>query len=126
MIDIFLKLKLNEIMETPLKKRRQALCNRRYNHSREKLKIAVNYLYQEGAKEVYLFGSIASPEKFTEHSDIDLAVKGIPEEKHLEVEGRLEDILGDVEYDILFLEDEKHIRKEIIKRIKEEAILWKP
>lgn len=73
-----------------------------------KLRLAVNHLYQEGAGEVGLFGSITSPERFTEHSDIDLAVRGIPEEKRLELEGKLEDIFGDIEYDVLFLEEERY------------------
>jgi len=113
-------------METPLRKRMLALRHKRYNDARQKLRLAANYLYSEGAREVYLFGSVTSMEKFTEHSDIDLAVKGIPEEKRLEVEGKLEDIFGDLEYDILFLEEERYLRKEIIKRIKEEAVQWKP
>jgi len=38
----------------------------------------------------------------------------------------LEDILEDLEYDIIFLEGENEVRHEIIERIKEKAILWKP
>ena len=109
-----------------MRRRRQILCRKRYSDARRKLRLAVDYLYHEGAKEVFLFGSITSPERFTEHSDIDLAVKGIPEEKRLEVEGKLEDIFGDMEYDILFLEEERYLRKEILKRIEEEAVQWKP
>jgi len=112
-------------METVLKRRREALSMRRYYEARRRLTSAVDYLYNEGAKEVFLFGSIIHPSKFTDHSDIDLAVRGIDEDKHLEVEGKLADILGDIEYDILFLEEEKEIREEIIKRIKEEAIPWR-
>jgi len=119
-------LKLNETMETSLKRRRLALRSKRYDEACKKLGLAVNYLYREGAKEVRLFGSVTSPERFTEHSDIDLAVRGIPEEKRLEVEGKLEDIFGDMDYDILFLEEEKYLRKEILKRIEEEAVLWNP
>ncbi|MEW6417430.1 MAG: nucleotidyltransferase domain-containing protein [Nitrospirota bacterium] len=99
---------------------------RRYNDALRKLGVAVDFLYKEGAKEVYLFGSITNAERFTEHSDIDIAVRGIDGEKHLDVEGKLADILCDLEYDILFLEEEKDIRREIMNRIKEEAILWKP
>lgn len=32
---------------------------------------------------VYLFGSVAWPERFHADSDIDLAVEGLPDEKHL-------------------------------------------
>jgi predicted nucleotidyltransferase len=112
-------------METLLKRRRRMLSMKRYREARKKLEPAIKYLYKEGATEVYLFGSILRPDKFTEHSDIDFAVKGIDEEKHLQIEGTLADILGDLEYDILFLEDGRYIRKEIMKSIKAEAILWK-
>ena len=113
-------------MKTLLTKRRQILWRRRYNLARQKLTLAADYLHQEGAMEIYLFGSITNPEKFMEHSDIDLAVRGIPDEKRLKVEGKLEDIFGDLEFDIIFLEEEEYLRKEIAKRIKQEAILWKP
>jgi predicted nucleotidyltransferase len=113
-------------METLLKRRMLALRIKRYEEANRKLRLAVNYLYREGAEEVYLFGSIINPERFTEHSDIDLAVRGIPEGKRLEVEGKLEDIFENMDYDILFLEEEKYLRKEILKRIEKEAVLWKP
>lgn len=112
-------------MKTILKKRRHELGIRRYNKARLRLKEVVDFLYRMGAAEVYFFGSITNPERFTEHSDIDIAVRGISKDKHLEIEGKLEDILGDFEYDILFLEEDG-IREEILKRIKEEAVLWKP
>jgi hypothetical protein len=57
---------------------------------------------------------------------IERAVKGIPEEKRLEVGGKLEDIFGDMDYDVILLEEEKYLRREISKRIEEEAVLWKP
>ena len=113
-------------METLLKRRRLILRSKHYDNARKKLRLAVNYLYREGATEVHLFGSITHPERFTEHSDIDLAVKGIPEEKRLEVEGKLEDIFNDMKYDILFLEEAKDIRKEILQKIEEEAVEWRP
>jgi uncharacterized protein len=125
-IDIFYELKLNRTMDTPLRKRRQTLRNRRYTYARQKLGQAAAYLYEEGAQEVLLFGSIVDPERFTEHSDVDLAVRGIPEEKRLEVEGKLEDIFGDLEYDIVFLEEAEFLRKELSKKIEEEAVLWSP
>lgn len=125
-IDISRGLKLNKGMESLIKKRRLTLRHRRYNEACKKLRLALDYLYREGAKEVLLFGSVIRPERFTEHSDIDIAVRGIPEERHLEVEGKLEDIFGDIEYDIIFLEEEMYLRKDILKRIKEGAIVWKP
>ncbi len=113
-------------METVLGERRRELSSRRYGEAMRRLHLAVDYLYKEGAREVYPVGSLLHPERFTEHSDLDLAVRGMDEGKHLEIEGKLADLLGDLEYDILFLEDEKYLRKEILKRINEEAVLWKP
>lgn len=113
-------------METILKKRRRELNIRRYNEAHRRLKLAIDFLYKNGAIEVYLFGSITNPERFSEHSDIDIAVKGISEDRRLDIEGKLEDLLEGFEYDILFLEEEKDIRKEILNKIKEEAVLWKP
>lgn len=113
-------------METILKKRRQELRLKKYKIILPEVKAAVDFLYREGAHEVFLFGSILTPDKFTENSDIDFFVKGIDEERRLEIEGKLDDILRNVEYDILFSEEEKEIRKEILDRIKKEAILWKP
>jgi len=111
-------------METILKKRRRELGISRYNKAYQRLRLAVDFLYKNGAVAVYLFGSITNPEEFTEHSDIDIAVRGISANRRLEVEGKLEDLLGNFEYDILFLEEDG-IRKEIIEKIKEEGILWK-
>ena len=113
-------------METVLRKRRRQLSSRRYNEAMKKLRPAAEYLYREGAKEVYLFGSILHPERFTEHSDLDFAVRGLDEAKHLEIEGKLADLLGDLEFDMLFLEEELCIRTDVLKRIREEAVLWKP
>lgn len=113
-------------METLLRKRRKELRSKRYEAVLEEIKKAVDFLYREGAKEVYLFGSITNPERFTENSDIDFYVKGIDRDRHLEIEGKLEDLIRSVEFDILFEEEKEEIRKEIYERIKKEAILWKP
>ena len=111
-------------METILKKRRRELGISRYNNAYQRLRLAVDFLYKNGAVAVYLFGSITNPAGFTEHSDIDIAVRGISANRRLEEEGKLEDLLDNFEYDILFLEEDG-IRKEIIEKIKEEGILWK-
>jgi predicted nucleotidyltransferase len=113
-------------METLLKKRRKELRLRQHNMALRKLKSAIDFLYKEGATEVYLFGSITNPDTFTEHSDIDIAVKGISGDKRLTIEGKLADFLGNFEYDIIFLEEEETIRKDIRDKIKREAVLWSP
>src|SRR3989304_4311449 len=109
-------------METILKKRRREIALKRYNEACRRLKPAIDFLYKNGAREVYLFGSITDPQKFTEHSDIDIAVKGIPVERQLDLEGRLEDILSGFEYDIIFL-DVDGVREEIRERMASLAIL---
>jgi len=125
-LTIILRYGKYDCMETILKRRRQELRLKRHKSILPEVKAAVDFLYREGAKEVYLFGSVTTPDKFTENSDVDFFVKGIDEERHLEIEGKLEDILRNVEYDILFCEEEKEIRKEILDRIIKEAVLWKP
>jgi predicted nucleotidyltransferase len=51
------------------------------------------YLKQEGATEVYLFGSAAMG-TMHERSDIDLAVSGLEPAKFYRVAGKAEDMLG--------------------------------
>lgn len=111
-------------METLLKKRRKALCLKRFNEANKKLKSVVDLLYREGASEILLFGSITIPERFTERSDIDIAVRGVSEDKRFLLEGRIADLFGDIGFDILFLEDEMELRKEILEKIRTEAIAW--
>lgn len=111
-------------METRLSKRRKELCLKRYNEANKRLKAVVELLYREGAGEVLLFGSITVPENFTERSDIDIAVRGLGEDKRFKIEGRIAALLGDFDFDIIFLEDEAELRKEILEKIKTEAIAW--
>ena len=42
---------------------------------------------------VWLFGSAQSPEAFRRHSDLDLAVEGLPEEAHLQAIGEVERVV---------------------------------
>lgn len=50
--------------------------NKLPNSYQEDIKKATNILKENGAKEVFIFGSIANG-KFNEHSDIDIAVRGL-------------------------------------------------
>jgi predicted nucleotidyltransferase len=52
-----------------------------------------SYLKQEGAKEVFLFGSGARGEMQPD-SDVDLAVSGLEPSKFYSVGGKAEDMLG--------------------------------
>ncbi len=57
-----------------------------------------------GAREVYIFGSLAEG-TFTRHSDIDMAVTGLPPEKYFNALGEAMDILGKP-LDLIDLDDE--------------------
>lgn len=111
-------------MSTVLFERRKKLKESLRKEALGKLEKTVEFLYKEGASEVYLFGSILKPFCFDEYSDIDIAVKELHYEKRIYVESKLEDYLGEFEYDIIFLEE--NLREEIKDRIEKEGVLWKP
>ncbi len=81
----------------------------------KKSEAACEYLTRLGAKEAYIFGSILT-DRFDLHSDVDLAVAGIPLEHKYSVEGTLEDILGTEEFHLVYMEDAPDY---IVKSIKE-------
>lgn len=64
---------------------------------------ACRYLCGLGAKEVYVFGSLPSGD-FKQHSDIDLAVSGLPREHFYKVESKIEEILGGMHFDLVYME----------------------
>lgn len=66
---------------------------------------AIEILKEAGCTEIYLFGSLATGE-IREGSDIDLAVKGCPDEKFFRVWGKLLQTL-DYSVDLLDLDDEQ-------------------
>ena len=61
-------------------------------HKKE-LAIAVDLLKSEGCESVYLFGSLVTG-KIHEQSDIDLGIRGLPDEKFYRVYGKLDDSLS--------------------------------
>ncbi|MCL4537322.1 MAG: nucleotidyltransferase domain-containing protein [Nitrospirae bacterium] len=109
--------------ETVLSKRRRELKENLRQKALQRLEQAVRLLYSEGAEDVYVFGSVLRPLEFNEHSDVDIAVKGIPEDRRVFVTVSLEGIFGEVPFDIVFLEDD--LRSEIRDRIKKDGVLWK-
>lgn len=113
-------------METLYSIRRAKLKERRKSLAISRLGKAVETLYSDGAKRVIVFGSVLKPGSFNERSDVDIAVEGIPEGRRLEVEGELVDIFGDIEFDIIFLEERENVRPEILERIEKEGELWRP
>ena len=58
----------------------------------EKIKRAAEILKSFGATEVYLFGSVATG-NYNEHSDIDMAVSGLPPENFFPAMGGAGDVL---------------------------------
>ena len=75
------------------------------NSFQEDIKKAVEILKEHGAKEVYVFGSIANG-KFNENSDIDIAIKGISEEEFYKVASVLMFELEN-EIDLIDLDDKE-------------------
>lgn len=113
-------------MESLYSIRRRSLKERYRGHAVSKLEKAVKALYSEGAAKVIVFGSVLKPGSFNERSDVDIAVEGIPADRRLKMEGELVDIFGDVEFDIIFLEERDSVRPEILEKIEKEGVLWKP
>lgn len=82
----------------------------------------VKYLYEQGARKVYLFGSIVKPESFMRKSDIDIAVEGLPDDIYLKVEAGLVDILYPYDFDLIVLDSKNVIaREEIIEAVKRDG-----
>lgn len=65
----------------------------------------------------YLFGSLASGD-FKQRSDIDLAVSGLPREHIYKVESRIEEILGGMRFDLVYMETAPAY---LIERIREKG-----
>lgn len=83
----------------------------------EKAKEVCGWLYTLGAKEVYVFGSVLSSEKFRYRtSDIDLAVTGMPEAYIYKVEGKIEDLLEGHAFHLIYMEEAS---EQMVNKIKE-------
>jgi predicted nucleotidyltransferase len=79
---------------------------------------ACEYLRDLGAEEVYLFGSITRDD-FHFHSDVDIAVSGLPHKHIYTVEARIGDILGTEEFDLVYLE---YAKERLKHRIREQGV----
>lgn len=67
---------------------------------------AAELLRQRGAKRVWLFGSLAGSRTFWEHSDIDLAVEGLPpQENYWQLYAELMKAAGPFNLDLVLLEE---------------------
>ena len=110
--------------ESILSKRRKELKKKKHALALERTNKAVALLYSLGAQAVYIFGSLLHPEVFDEMSDVDIYVEGLIPEKRSGLFTRLQDIFGDIPFDIFFEDDA--IRQDIMEKIKKEGTLWKP
>lgn len=72
----------------------------------EDIQKAIQILKENGAKEIFIFGSIADG-RFNDNSDIDIAVKGIKEKDFYKVAGILMFELKN-EIDLIDLDDKEN------------------
>lgn len=84
----------------------------------ERARSACEYLKSLGAEEVYLFGSITRDD-FDLHSDVDIAVRGLPFHFVYAVEGKIGDILDTDEFDLVYLE---YAKKRLRERVYEQGV----
>lgn len=85
------------------------------NSYKDDIKKAAKILKENGAKEVFIFGSIANG-KFNENSDIDIAVRGINEKDFYKVAGILMFELEN-EFDLIDLDDKSNRFSQMLLRI---------
>lgn len=81
----------------------------------EDIKKAIKILKENGAKEVFIFGSIANG-KFNENSDIDIAVKGIDEKDFYKVASILMFELEN-EFDLIDLDDKNDSFSQMLLKV---------
>lgn len=81
----------------------------------EDIKKATQILKENGAKEVFIFGSIANG-KFNENSDIDIAIKGLNEKNFYKVASILMFEL-EHEFDLIDLDDKENRFSQMLLRV---------
>ncbi len=79
------------------------------------IKKATKILKENGAKEVFIFGSIANG-KFNENSDIDIAVKGLNEKDFYKVASILMFELEN-EFDLIDLDDKQNRFSQMLLKV---------
>ena len=80
----------------------------------KKIARAAAALKAYGATEVYLFGSLAEG-RFTRHSDIDMAVRGLPPEKFFHAMGETMEVLGRP-FDLVDLDDGSALARHLTEK----------
>lgn len=85
------------------------------NSYQDDIKKAIEILKENGAKEVFIFGSIANG-KFNINSDIDIAVRGIEAEKFYKVASILMFELEN-EFDLIDLDDKENRFSQMLLKV---------
>ncbi|MBM4141784.1 MAG: nucleotidyltransferase domain-containing protein [Nitrospira sp.] len=99
-----------------------SLRNQRFLKARTVLKKIVNILVREyNVSRVVLVGSLAEGERFGFHSDIDLCVKGLPDELYFKAVGELLLKAGEFNIDIIPFEN---ATPEMMERIEKGKVLY--
>lgn len=85
----------------------------------EKVKVCANEIRKLGVKQVILFGSLAVG-RFRKGSDVDIAVEGLTAKAYFRALGIIEDILGDIPFDLV---DLKEALPSVKEKIEKEGII---
>lgn len=86
----------------------------------EKIRVCADEIRKLGGKRIILFGSLAAG-RFRKGSDVDIAVEGLSVKGYFEALGILEDILGDVPFDLV---DMREALPSVREKIKKEGIVF--
>jgi predicted nucleotidyltransferase len=103
---------------------KETLVTARRKRAEGKIKKAADFLYNQGATKVYVFGSFLE-QTFYLASDIDLAVEGLlfDEVKKCWLESRLIDIFGDdFDFDLVYLDEEGN-PPDLCEKVRKEGLL---
>lgn len=79
--------------------------NMRVLHAKAEALKAADFLKSwYGVEEVYLFGSLLDTAAFSAHSDIDLAIRGMPISAYFHANGKLLDVIEGFDFDLVDLD----------------------
>ncbi len=99
---------VSEIYQLRLRQRQlqyEAEAAERFERAWMSANQAANWLKREfGLKQVWVFGSLVHQHWFSPTSDIDLAVKGLPNDLYLTVVARLQDLAPEFKIDLVSLD----------------------
>ncbi|KJR95997.1 MAG: hypothetical protein VR68_16615 [Peptococcaceae bacterium BRH_c4a] len=89
----------------------------RYRRAMAKTRLAAEHLKRNYKCKVYLFGSMAREDKFTDHSDIDLAVSNLDKQTNFwKLYSEVMNILAPFDFDLVEMERiDPDIRQYILK-----------